>query len=498
MRTFLKLSSLALTAGLMLAIGCGGDDDGGTGSSSDSGGSGGSGGSSSSGGSGGSSSTSKSTSSSSSGGSSSTSKSTSSTSAGGSSGSGGAPAEAPYSNDDVLADDGPNSKVTGSGTGAFVEEDDWLDGWTNWSTDSDEDADCSGDLADLPIEDDGTLSDDDTTLTAEDGPYLLEQKMYVADGQTLTIEPGTVFCGTTDGSLIVSRGGMIDAQGTKSKPIIFTSAADQGDKHEGDWGGVILLGKAKNFKGEDVLIEGVDDVEANRYGGTDDKDNSGIMTYVRIEFGGTEIGPGNEINGLTFGSIGSGTTINHIQVNTTYDDCYEWFGGTVKVDHMVCNNGGDDMFDGDQGFRGTIDTAFGRQVKPLSSDPNGFEMDSDLGGNTPTSNIKAMNVTLAGTGKDEEVLGYGMVLRENLTGAFSNLVISGFAAGVDTRDDFGSQSDPNVTIKDSMMFENVVHTIAYNENKEDCAEDDDDPTCDDDMGFDERKWFEDGDGDMTY
>src|SRR5690606_5237324 len=199
-------------------------------------------------------------------------------------GTGGTPPidQAPYTNDDCTDADGPETTVTSSETGAFVDSSDWHEGWTNFSTDS-SGVDCSGTLSDLPIENDGTFSDDDTTLSAEDGPYLLDQKVYVADGQTLTIEPGAVFCGAPDGSLIVSRGGKIDAQGTAEDPIVFTSIADEGDKQKGDWGGVILLGHAKTFKGNDVIMEGLAEEPRNLYGGNDNADSSGTLAYVRIE-----------------------------------------------------------------------------------------------------------------------------------------------------------------------------------------------------------------------
>src|SRR5690606_18187414 len=124
-------------------------------------------------------------------------------------------------------------------------------------------------------------------------------------------------------------------------------------------------------------------------------------------------------------AVGSGTEIHHVQVNTTLDDCFEWFGGTVDAHHLVCNNAGDDMFDVDEGYVGTISEAFGRQVNPVSSDPNGFELDSHSGGtNTPITTVSAMNVTLCGTGDEEQALTYGMVLRENLEGEFSNIYVS--------------------------------------------------------------------------
>ena len=515
MRTFIKLSSLAMLTGLMLAVGCGSDDDsssndGGAGGSGGSGGgaggsaantTGGSGGTNGDGGSGGGSANTTTAGDGGSGGSanggSGGSDGTTTTSGTGGSaggGSGGAPPdEAPYTNDDCIDGDGPTDAVTGSETGAFAEAADWHDGWANFSTDS-SGVDCTGDLTVIEVESDGTLSDD-TTLTAADSPYALEEKIWVADGQTLTIEPGVVVCAGTEGSVIVSRGGTIEAEGTADEPIIFTSAADEGDKQKGDWGGVILLGKARGFKeGNNVLVEGLDDEERNKYGGDEDDDNSGTLAYVRIEFGGTEISPNNEINGLTMGGIGSGTTIHHIEVNTSLDDCFEWFGGAVNADHLICNNAGDDMFDADQGFSGTLDTLLGISVEPQSSDPTGFEMDSDLGGAEPTTDITASNVTLCGTGEEGNALTYGMVLRELVEGTFSNIVVSGFDAAVDVRDPFGTEAEPHVTITDSTVFENLAFTIAYDETDSDPEL----PTTDDDNGFDERAWFTDGDGNAAY
>jgi hypothetical protein len=516
MRTFIKLGSLALTASLMLAFGCGSDDDGGgdddssnAGGTGGTGGSGGDGGTTSSatngGGNGGSGGTMPTTTTTDGGGDGGT---TSSTDGGGSGGTtsstngggaGGAPPtdEPPYANDDCIADGGPSDRVTDSGVGAFAESADWLADWTNFSLDE-SGTDCSGTLTAIDTtEDEGilNLTDDETTLTAADSPYALDTQVHVADGQTLTIEPGVVFCGGPDGSLVVSRGGTIEAVGTAEEPIIFTSAADEGDKQKGDWGGLILLGKATNFKGDNVIVEGLPEDDRNKYGGSEDDDDSGTIAYVRIEFGGTEISPMNEINGLTMGSVGSGTTIHHVAVKTTLDDCFEWFGGTVNVDHLVCVDVGDDMFDADQGYRGTLDTLLGISVAPISTDPNGFEMDGDLAEAEPATDITASNVTLCGTGESATPINYGMVLRERVEGTFTNLVISGFHAAVDARDPFVTGDDPHVTIENSILFEGAVQSVAYDEVDTDTP---DAPTFDDDEGFDERAWFADGEGNVSF
>jgi len=268
--------------------------------------------------------------------------------------------------------------------------------------------------------------------------------------------------------------------------------ADEGDKQQRDWGGVVVLGKAANFKGDNVPIEGLDNEARNQHG---DDDDGGTLAYVRIEFGGAEISPGNELNGLTLGSVGSGTRIHHVEVNTTLDDCFEWFGGTVDADHLICNNTGDDMFDGDLGWRGTLDTLLGIGVDPLADDPNGFEMDSDLGEAVPAARITASRATLCGTGEAESGLAYGMVLRENVRGTLDNVVISGFDAGVDKRDVFTGASGTHVTLEHSLMFDNLVEPVAYDETETSGTES---PLYDDDTGFDERAWFEAGAGNVSF
>lgn len=391
-----------------------------------------------------------------------------------------------YCIEDCAATGGPSDFLKASGTGAFSEESDWMDGWTNWSIDS---SGVGDDAAEEIIDAD---IDADMTLTA-DKVWGLKNTVHVLSGATLTIEPGTVIKGdsATNGALVISRGGKINAVGTADKPIVFTSAAADGAKEAGQWGGVILLGKAPNFNEDDPTIEGLPDGTDNQYGGDDPADNSGEMKYVRIEFGGSELAPDKEINGLTLGSVGSGTKLSYIQVNTTLDDGFEWFGGGMDAHHLVVNNAGDDMFDIDQGFQGSVKTIFGRQVNPATDDPNGFEWDSDvkLGeagvGATPVTTVEMQYGTLCGTG----ALGkpnYGAVLRENIRGTIDTLTIMGFDAAFDTRDDFivsGTTDEAKIEITNS--------TTWYNIDGLGLEETDDD---DDDFGFDEAAWFTDGSG----
>lgn len=221
-----------------------------------------------------------------------------------------------------------------------------------------------------------------TTWTS-DKVYQLAGRITVVSGATLTIEPGTVIkgeagTGANATALLVARGGTLIADGTAQAPIIFTSIADEitpamvaagnfaSPNLEADvnglWGGVIILGNARisasNSSGDvsEVQIEGIPTSDPNGlYGGNDDADNSGIIRYVSIRHGGANIGAGNEINGLTLGGVGSGTTISNIEVVANQDDGIEWFGGTVSVSNVVVWNSGDDAIDTDQSWSGTLD-----------------------------------------------------------------------------------------------------------------------------------------------
>ena len=192
------------------------------------------------------------------------------------------------------------------------------------------------------------------TLSA-DTVYTLDGFVYVVDGATLTIPAGTVIQGKsgTKAALIVERGGKLMAEGTAEDPIIFTSDKPAGQRNYGDWGGVILCGKAKINSGE-AQVEGG---PRTMYGGQNDNDNSGILRYVRIEYGGVEFDTDKEINGLTLCAVGSQTVIDHVQCSYIKDDSFEWFGGTVNCRNLVAFRGWDDDFDTDAGFRGTVQFA---------------------------------------------------------------------------------------------------------------------------------------------
>ncbi|SEJ61459.1 hypothetical protein SAMN04487995_5485 [Dyadobacter koreensis] len=229
--------------------------------------------------------------------------------------------------------------------------------------------------------------------------YILEGFVYVDNNATLTIEPGTIIKGDklTKGSLIIKPGAKIMAEGTAAKPIIFTSSAAKGARNYGDWGGVVLLGKAPVNK-TPATIEGEN---VSTFGGTDAADNSGTLKYVRIEFAGIAFETDKEINGLTFGGVGSGTTIDYVQVSYSGDDAYEWFGGTVNAKHLISYRTLDDDFDTDWGYSGRVQ--FGMALRDPSvadqcscSDSNGFESDNDSNGSdaTPQTSAKFSNMSI--------------------------------------------------------------------------------------------------------
>lgn len=240
----------------------------------------------------------------------------------------------------------------------------------------------------------------ENTVWTSDKVYQLAGRIAVEAGATLTIEPGTIIkgeagTGTNATALLIAKDAKIMAEGTSDAPIIFTSVADEitpeqvanGDfispnmdpTANGYWGGVLVLGNApiSVSGGNSAQIEGIPSSDPNgKYGGNDPNDNSGILKHISIRHGGSNIGEGNEINGLTLGGVGSGTVIENIEVVANQDDAIEWFGGTVNVTNAVVWNAGDDGLDADQGWNGTCDN-----FVIISPDDHLFELDG-IEGNT--------------------------------------------------------------------------------------------------------------------
>lgn len=240
----------------------------------------------------------------------------------------------------------------------------------------------------------GSISSNTTWKTGN--KYVLSGFVYVDKGATLTIEPGTIIKGDkiTKGSLIVQPGAKIIAVGTPEKPIVFTSNQARGQRAAGDWGGLVILGKAPVNK-TPAYVEGEN---VSQFGGGDPADNSGQLKYVRIEFAGIAFETDKEINGLTFGGVGSGTQVDYVQVSYSGDDSYEWFGGTVNARHLIAYRGLDDDFDTDNGFSGMVQYGLiirDPGIADQAGDSNAFESDNDASGSeaTPKTAAKFANIT---------------------------------------------------------------------------------------------------------
>ncbi len=324
-----------------------------------------------------------------------------------------------------------------------------------------------------------------TKTFSADTTYILDGMVFVNSGNTLTIEAGTVIKGLSGeaenaSALIVARGAKIMANGTAEKPIIFTAETDELNKNlsfsdRGLWGGLILLGNAKintipNMKN----IEGIPTNEPRgEYGGSDDADNSGVLTYVSIRHGGTNIGADNEINGLTLGAIGNGTKIDYIEVISNNDDGIEFFGGTVDVRHAVIAYCADDSYDWDQGYRGRGQFWLAVQAAEIGSDRLG-ELDGadEPEDGTPFGGGVVCNATLIGSGSATGKR--TLTFRANGGGSFTNCVFANQAKGVDVelkpvaQDSYKRLVDGQLKVENN-VFDGVaggdaakLFSIAYN------------------------------------
>ncbi|HLO91778.1 MAG: Ig-like domain repeat protein [Chloroflexota bacterium] len=276
-----------------------------------------------------------------------------------------------------------------------------------------------------------------TTWTA-DKIWRINNIVRVKEGSILTIEPGTLVFGASDtkGTLIVQRGAKIIAEGTSSSPIVFTSDKVPGSRAAGDWGGIVICGKAPNNQGNNNSIEGM---TGEYYGGNVANDNSGVLKYVRIEFAGKRIETNKEINSLTLASVGSETTIAFIQASFGLDDSFELFGGTVNAKNLISYRTEDDDFDVDYGHVGYIQFALGIRDANIADQfySNGLEVDNNGAGTsqTPYTQTVFSNITIIGGKYTAEnpvhlSLQNAAQLRTNSMPAIYNSFFTGFPFGL--------------------------------------------------------------------
>ncbi|WP_372757008.1 hypothetical protein [Mariniflexile sp.] len=283
------------------------------------------------------------------------------------------------------------------------------------------------------------------TWTA-DNIYVLSGKVVVNEDVVLTIEKGTIIKGAEGqgslaSALIIDQGGKLMAEGTADEPIIFTSVLDNitvGQKkgsnltiaNVGLWGGIIVLGKAPISVSGDVVTNQIEGIPATdsfgQYGGNEPADNSGVLKYISIRHGGITIGNDNEINGLTLGGVGSGTTIDHIEVVANQDDAVEWFGGTVNVTNVITYAQGDDAIDADEAWSGSLDNAL--VIMGADSD-SALELDGPAGSAATEAGYTIKNVTLKGAGTASRYAD----LRDGLIANLENILAYDFGADAKIR-----------------------------------------------------------------
>lgn len=294
------------------------------------------------------------------------------------------------------------------------------------------------------------------TTWTKDKIWILTTRIAVVSGVTLTIEPGTIVKGEAGSganatALLIARGAKLNAKGTAASPIIFTSVADEIQPGQiespnldislnGLWGGLLVLGKAPISgagSAEAIQIEGIPANDTNGlYGGTDANDNSGEITYISIRHGGANIGEGNEINGLTLGGVGLGTRVENIEIVSTQDDGLEIFGGSVNVKNVMVWNAGDDQFDMDQAWTGTLDNFIG--ILGAESD-HGLELDGNEGSRTGSYILK--NGSLKGKGAAATVNGEYADLRDKVECTIENVYFFNFSPSSDFELDNAGVSD---------------------------------------------------------
>ncbi|MBX3102132.1 MAG: T9SS type A sorting domain-containing protein [Bacteroidetes bacterium] len=316
------------------------------------------------------------------------------------------------------------------------------------------------------------------SCTIPAGIYSIPNDILVTDGAILTIAPGAIFRGA--GTLVITRGCKLAAEGTAANPIIFTSANTAGNREASDCGGIVLLGRARNNNiGNNAPVEGFpagNDLLTYGYGDAgntlDDEDNSGTLRYIRIEFGGKVLQNNNEINALTMAAVGSGTTIEYIQCSYGADDAFEWFGGSVNCKYLIALGTYDDEFDTSFGYSGKVQFGIGVRdpfaIDITNTEARGFESDGRENGFTSTleyfTNCIFSNMTLVGpalngspdvsTGIGSNTIGAGARIRRNSSMRLMNSVVMGYPKLIRITDAATEDNAVNTAGGDSLIVIN--------------------------------------------
>lgn len=320
--------------------------------------------------------------------------------------------------------------------GAVGPRDDWTQGWTYYGLD--------GSGRSFPVRPLVVIANQnlysDRTFSA-DSNYLVQGQLRVKSQATLTIEPGTWIFEEklTAGTVIVERGANLVAQGTAAAPIVITSDQAPGSQSPGGGGGLFVHGYAKvnaanSCIGDSAASEGG---AVGYYGGNDDADDSGVLSYVRVEFAGVNVGPNNEANSFTFNGVGSGTQLDHLQAHRGLDDLFEFFGGTARAKYLVGTYGDDDVYDWQMGFRGRTQFVVGALLAIQAGAERGIEADNNEFSNdtevcSGRSNPSLSNFTLLGdrrTGTGFAGAKTGAHLRRGTGGALLNSIIADWKLG---------------------------------------------------------------------
>ncbi|HLP49286.1 MAG TPA: PKD domain-containing protein [Chitinophagales bacterium] len=316
-----------------------------------------------------------------------------------------------------------------------------------------------------------TVSSDITASTSwtNDNNYILYGDIIIKSGVTLTIQEGTIIRGdkTTLSRLVVATGGKLIAQGTPEQPIVFTSNQPAGSRGRGDWAGIAVCGLApvnlRNAQG--AAIQGRLECGTTTdydFGGNVPNDNSGVISYVRIEYAGYVCGANSELNSLTLGGVGSLTKIDHVMVSYGQDDGFEWFGGTANASNLISFGSRDDDFDTDNGFSGQVQYGLVIRVDTIADQgdiSNAFESDNDANGtyNDPYTKAVFSNITVVGPAATvgstiDSKYGWGARLRRSTGLNIFNSMFIGYKRGLRLE---GTATQLKAT-NDTLQFDNNI------------------------------------------